>query len=156
MAEETAPHGENQEQDTTDWKSEARKWEQRAKDNKKVADDNAGAAQRLVDLEDAAKSVEQKTADRIAGLEKQLAETAHAALVARIQAKHSISDDDAALFLTGSDVDALEKQAARLAERSADQKKNGNVARNEGDAKSAGRGDEAMRDTVRRLFGNED
>lgn len=151
MAEETAPHGESQEQnDTTDWKSEARKWEQRAKDNLTAAKANEGAAQRLAALEDANKTADQKTADRIAGLEKQLAETTRSALVSRVQAKHSISDEDAALFLTGVDADALEKQAARLAQRASDQKKQGNVARTEGDAKK--HGERQDNEWVDRLF----
>jgi len=39
------------------------------------------------------------------------------ALRFRIAAKHSISDEDAELFLTGSDEETLTKQAARLVER---------------------------------------
>ena len=73
-------------QDNTDWKAEARKWEDRAKANRKEADDNKGAAQRLADLENASKSEADKTADRITSLEKQLAEASRSALVARIQA----------------------------------------------------------------------
>lgn len=141
------------ENDATDWKAEARKWEQRAKDNKKAADDNAGAAQQLADLQNASKTAEQKTADRIAGLEKQLAETARVALVARIQAKHSISDEDADLFLTGADAEALEKQAARLAARDSERKKDGNVAPREGDAKNTSDGKKAdMREFTKNLF----
>lgn len=39
------------------------------------------------------------------------------ALRLRVAAKHGISDDDADLFLTGTDRDTLEAQAKRLAER---------------------------------------
>lgn len=39
------------------------------------------------------------------------------ALRFRVAAKHSISEDDADLFLTGTDEATLEKQAARLVER---------------------------------------
>ena len=39
------------------------------------------------------------------------------ALRFRVAAKHGISDEDADLFLTGSDAETLEKQAARLMER---------------------------------------
>lgn len=35
----------------------------------------------------------------------------------RVAAKHGISDEDADLFLTGTDADTLERQAARLVER---------------------------------------
>lgn len=39
------------------------------------------------------------------------------ALRFRVAAKHGITDDDAELFLTGSDAETLERQAARLVER---------------------------------------
>lgn len=143
-------------QDNTDWKAEARKWEDRAKANRKEADDNKGAAQRLADLENASKSEADKTADRITSLEKQLAEASRSALVARIQATHGISDEDADLFLTGSDKEAIEKQAARLAARTSEQKKQGNVARREGDAKNKNEGkpEQEWRESVRTLFGS--
>lgn len=80
-----------------------------------------------------ARAGEQATAEeRIAALEKQNGQLAHERLVARIQAKHGISEDDAALFLTGADEDALNAQAARLAERDQNQKKQGGIAPNEG------------------------
>lgn len=137
--------------------AESRKWESRAKDNKKLADDNAGAAQRLADLENANKTEADKAADRIAALEKQVADQSRIALVARIQAKHGITDEDADLFLTGADADALEKQAARLAARDGEQKKKqSGVSRNEGDAKNKGKSDEEWRESVRGLFGATD
>lgn len=45
-----------------DWKAEARKWEQRAKEN-------SAAAKRLADIEEANKTAEQKAAERQAELE---------------------------------------------------------------------------------------
>lgn len=144
-------------QDSTDWKAEARKWEDRAKANRKEADENKGAAQRLADLENANKSEADNTADRIASLEKQLAEKSRSEMVARIQAKHGISDEDADLFLTGADADALEKQAARLSARDSDQKKKqSGVSPNEGDAKNKGKSNEEWRESVRSLFGSAD
>ena len=53
-------------QDQTDWKSEARKWETRAKEN-------TSAAQRLAELEEEKKSDEQKVAERIAAAESRAA-----------------------------------------------------------------------------------
>lgn len=101
----------------TDWKAKyeeaighSRKWEQRAKDN-------ADAARRLADIENASKTAEQQNADKIAALEQKLAASERTALVARVQATHGISDEDAALFLTGADEAALTAQAKRLAER---------------------------------------
>ena len=93
------------------------------------------------------------TEDRVAELEGKLAESAHAALKARIQAKHGISDDDAALFLTGADEAALEAQAKRLAERESDRKRNNNVSPREGTENPVGEGkDAALRDFTRNLF----
>lgn len=162
MAEETTPHGEQGENDqdgksaetqATDWKAEARKWEQRAKDNKARADANDEAARKLAGIEDANKTAETKTAERITALEKQLADSQRAALVARVQASHGISDEDAALFLTGSDEDALTAQAKRLAERADEQKKNGNRAPKEGGTTTTSDGKEDLRTFARNLFG---
>jgi len=51
----------------TDWKSEARKWEDRAKANKTAAD-------RLAELEEANKTAEQKAQERLAAAEKRAAD----------------------------------------------------------------------------------
>lgn len=73
------------------------------------------------------KTAEQKFNDRITELEAQVSSSKSEAVRARIQAKHAISDEDAALFLTGSDPDQLEKQAKALADRVADRKSSGPV-----------------------------
>lgn len=67
------------------------------------------AAANLSDLEKAQKAAQ----DAQEAAAKATAE----ALRLRIAAKHGISDEDADLFLTGSDNETLEKQAARLVER---------------------------------------
>lgn len=67
------------------------------------------AAANLSDLEKAQKAA----ADAQADAAKATAE----ALRLRIAAKHGISDEDADLFLTGSDMETVEKQAAALAAR---------------------------------------
>lgn len=51
---------ESQPDPETDWKAEARKWEQRAKDNAKTARENQTAAQRLAEIEESSKSELQK------------------------------------------------------------------------------------------------
>ena len=78
-------------------------------------------------------------------IEQQLADlaTKHAAAEARalrsdIAAKHGLSTEDRDLFLTGSDEATLEAQAKRLAERNAEQKKNGNRAPREGRTTTTG------------------
>jgi hypothetical protein len=101
---------------------------------------------------DGAKTVEQKLAD----LEKKHADAEARALRSDIAAKYGLSADDRDLFLTGSDEASLEAQAKRLAERVADQKKQGNRAPKEGRTTTTGTGDEDMRVAVRGLFGRSD
>jgi hypothetical protein len=151
MAEENAPHGE-QEQDTTDWKAKyeealehSRKWEGRAKENKARAD-----------ALEAGQTDAEKLANDLATLREELGAAKRSALVSRVQATHGISDEDAALFLTGTDEDTLTKQAARLAERTVDHKKQGNVAPKEGDSKTSGADDTEMREFARNLFDSAD
>lgn len=111
---------------------------------------NAEAAQKLAELEEANKSEVQKAADRAAEAER-LAEQARAeALRWRVAAKHGISDEDAELFLTGTDEETLTKQAERLTERVADRKKNGNVVPKEGSTSQPK--DDELRAFTRQLF----
>ena len=63
-------------QETTDWKSEARKWEDRAKENK-------SAAEELASIKEAQKTEQQKLEDRAAA-EKKAEENAKDALRARV------------------------------------------------------------------------
>jgi hypothetical protein len=111
--------------DDVDWKAEARKWEQRAKENK-------SAAERLAEIEDAKKDEIQKATEKTAAAEKAAAEAKAEALRWKVAAKHGISDEDADLFLTGTDEETLTKQAERLSERVADRKKQSNHVPREG------------------------
>ena len=108
-----------------DWKAKAREWEKRAKAN-------AGAATKLAEIEEASKSEAQKLADAKAAADQAAAEAKAEALRWRIAAKHQISDEDAELFLTGTDEDTLTKQAKRLTERDSERKKQGNRVSGEG------------------------
>lgn len=81
--------------------------ERQAADFKKRLDEIEAA--NLSDLEKAQKQAQ----DAQEAAAKATAE----ALRFRVAAKHGISDEDADLFLTGSDAETLEKQAARLMER---------------------------------------
>lgn len=89
-------------------------------------DDLRSKAQQFDAAQAASQTEAEKTAAKIAKLEQELQSTQTAALRSRIQAKHSISDEDAELFLTATDEATLNKQAERLAETVADRKKNGN------------------------------
>lgn len=96
---------------------------------------------------DGAKTVEDKVAD----LTRELEETKREALRRRVQAAHSISDEDADLFLTGTDLDTLTAQAKRLADREADRKKTGARAPLQGRTPTNGATDDPMREFVRNL-----
>lgn len=97
-------------------------------------------------------SAEDRFNARIAELERQNAELARNTLRARIQAKFKIEDDDADLFLTGTDEATLTAQAQRLADRDADRKKNGNRAPTEGRTPPIP-GADPVREYARNLFG---
>lgn len=97
-----------------------------------------------------AKSVEQQLADLTSKHEQAEAR----ALRSEIATRHGISAQDRDLFLTGSDEQSLEAQAKRLAERDADQKKNGNRAPKEGRTTTGEDKNKDIRDFTRNLFGS--
>lgn len=92
----------------------------------------------------------QTAEERIAALEKEIQATQREAMRRRVQAAHGISDEDADLFLTGTDEDTLTAQAKRLADRESERKKQNNVSPREGNNPQSGSDDE--RDFVRNLF----
>lgn len=93
--------------------------------------------------------------EKIANLEKEVEATKREALKRRIQAAHGISDEDADLFLTGSDEQSLAAQAKRLAEREAERKKQGGRVPTEGRIPTTP-GEDPMRDFTRKLFDRDD
>lgn len=119
---------------------------------KEQADKKFGDYNDLKSKAEGAKSVE----DKLAELEKKHAEAEARALRSDIAAKHGLSAEDRDLFLTGSDEAALEAQASRLAARTVEQKKSGNVAPKEGDTKNTGTGETETRDFAGELFGGTD
>lgn len=112
---------------------------------------NAEAAARLAEIEDAQKSEQQKAADRLAELERQVADAETRALRATIASSHGISAEDRDLFLTGADEETLAAQAKRLAERDSDRRKRNNHVPDEGDNPQPPQDD--RREFVRRLTG---
>lgn len=126
------------------------------KENAKYRTDakaNAEAAAELAKIRESQKTEAEKQAERLAELESE-AKTARAeALRLRIATKHGISDEDADLFLTGSDEETLTKQAERLAAREADRKKNGNRVPHEGSTPTPAAGEADRRAFVRQLTG---
>lgn len=96
--------------DTVDfWKAKAREQEKRAKAN-------ADAAQRLAELEDANKSEQQKLAEAAQQAQADAAQARAEALRYRVATKFGIADEEAELFLTGTDEDTLTRQGEALAE----------------------------------------
>lgn len=129
--------------DDVDWKAKSREWESRAKANK-------GAAEKLAAIEEANKTEAQRSADRLAAAEKDATDARREALKFKIAAKFAIGDEDADLFLSGTDEDTLTRQAKRLTEREADRKKQGNFVPREGTTPKPGSGDDL--EVVRALF----
>lgn len=122
--------------------------------------DLKAAAAELAALKESKKTDDEKVADRIAALEKDTADARAEAMRMRFAAKHGITDEDAALFLTGSDEETLSKQAARLAEvnaaKAAGDKKRTSVVKGEGTTNKNPAGDNEMREFTRQLFASAD
>jgi len=102
----------------TDWKSQARKWEQRAKENLAAAKANDDAAKRLAEIEEANKTEAEKTAERLAAAEKRAAELEAKALKAEVAAAKGVPVS----LLTGSTQEELEAAADALIEFRGEQK----------------------------------
>ena len=114
-------------------------------------DELKAKAAQFAAIEDAKKSDEQKWQERIEKLESELTGTRRDAEKARIQARYSISDEDAALFLTATDTEQLEAQAKALAERVTKQKKNGPTAPEQKGKPNEG-GSDPLRELARQVF----
>lgn len=104
-------------QETTDWKAEARKWEQRAKDNLAKVNELSPAAARLAEIEESNKTAEQKASERFTALEQSdrekdaaIAERDAKLLRYEIAAAKGL-DLKAALRLQGSTKEELEADA---------------------------------------------
>lgn len=94
--------------------------EEHAEERKRrqAAESAAAALQKQLDEINAANLSDLERAQKAAADAQAAADKAQAeALRYRIAAKNSISDEDAELFLTGTDEETLARQAARLVER---------------------------------------
>ena len=132
--------------DDTDWKAEARKWEQRAKEN-------APAAKRLAEIEEANKTEAQKAAEKMAAAEKRAAEAEAKVIRRELALEHKLTKEDAALLDTITDEDAMRALAARLSAGS-DTKPSGLHVPGEGKTPSAPNAD-PKREFLRSLTGRE-
>jgi hypothetical protein len=79
---------EEQAKSETDWKAEARKWEQRAKEN-------SSAAEKLAQIEESKKSELEKVTERIAATERERDQAKAEALRFRIANEYKLSQEDA-------------------------------------------------------------
>lgn len=129
-------------------------WKQKAREQEKRAKENAEAAKRLAEIEDANKSDAERAAGRIAELEEALRKQSTEALRFKVASKFGIGDEDADLFLTGSDEETLTKQAERLAAREGERKKQGNNVPREGNNPTS-TGDKSGAAFARALFSGE-
>jgi len=71
----------------TDWKAEARKWEQRAKDNKKALDEAAPKLKAFGELEEASKTELQKAQDAAKQYEDRMVEVLSTAVRAEVRSR---------------------------------------------------------------------
>lgn len=101
---------------TPDLSSELEKWKALARKNEQRAKENAEAAQRLTEIEEAQKTEQQKLADAAEQARREAAETAAELAKLRAAVKHGLSDDDLDLLGTGT-AEEIEARAERLAAR---------------------------------------
>ena len=138
-----AQESEVNEKPETDWKTEARKWERLAKENKT-------AAQRLAEIEEAQKTAEQKAAERLAEAERKAAEAERRVLIATEANTSGVP----VYILEGPRDDtpeALSAWAKEISDYAAGKRKQGNYVPNEGRTPQNGGPDET-REFVRNLF----
>jgi len=107
-------------------------WKKKSRENEARAKANAKAAEQLAAIEEANKSEAQKAADALAAANKAAEDAKADALRYRIASKFQVSDEDAELFLTGTDEETLTRQAKRHQELVGERKKTGNAVPREG------------------------
>lgn len=126
----------------TDWKAEAKKWETRSKENAK-------AAKRLAELEDADKTELQRAVDRAEAAEKRAAEFETAQQITAWKTEISATTGVPAQALRGTTKDELQAHADELKPLLGNR---GPIIPTAGQTPTTPPKDE--RDTVRRLFGS--
>lgn len=129
--------------ETTDWKSEARKWEARAKSN-------SDAAKRLEDIENQSKTELQKAAERAEAAERRIQEFESAQQVAKWKSEVSKDTGIPVEALSGSSLEDIAAHAAVLQPLIKPAPKGPRVP-NVGDTPSSTSGEDL--ETIRHLFG---
>lgn len=93
---------------------------------------NAKAAEKLAEIEAANLTEAQKAAAALAAAQSDAEKARADALRFKVAAKFQVNDEDADLFLTGTDEDTLTRQGQRYAELVGERKRNGNQVPREG------------------------
>lgn len=127
-------------------------WKEKARLQEKRAKENASAAKRLTELEEAQKTEAEKAAERIAAAEAEVAlvpAKVADALRDHLVDLHKIDSEDAELFLTAAEPELLLRQAARLVDQS-DTTKKGNHVPGEGRTPNPSKG--SVADTFAESF----
>lgn len=145
--EQTPPEGESE---TFDAEYVAKLRKENAK-YRTEAKSNAGAAKRLAEIEEAQKTVEEKTAERLAKAEQTARDAEARALRREVALEHKLSKDDAALLDAVTDEAAMRALAVRLG-GDVGKKKPNHVPREGNNSRPPGSTDE--REFVRGLFGS--
>lgn len=122
-----APAQEPDSQDT-DWKAEARKWEQRAKDANRRAKELEPLAAKVTEVEEASKSELQKAQERAEAAEEALGEATLVAARAEVAAAKGVP----AALLYGDSREALEASADALLAFRDETARKGNYVPSEG------------------------
>ena len=131
--------------DEIDWKSKAREWEKRAKDNKSAAD-------RLAEIEAANQTEAEKAAARLAKAEQDAVEARAEATRYKIATESKLSAEDAALLEHVTSEDGMRLIAQRLAGSESDKKQQGLHVPGEGKSPASAESEELR--VARSLFGN--
>lgn len=124
-------------------------WKQKAREQEKRAKENAEAARRLSEIEDASKSEAQRAAERLTEAEKRAAEAEARVLRRDIAIENKLTAEDAALLDTITDEAAMRLLAQRLA--GSDRTTNKNHVPREGNNHRPS--SDPMREFARDLFG---
>lgn len=99
--------------ETTDWKADAEKWKAHSRKWEGVAKQNADAAKRLAEIEEAQKTAEQKAADKAAEAAAQAAKAQREADVLRVAMRKGLTETQAKR-LQGESLEELEADADEL------------------------------------------
>jgi hypothetical protein len=100
----------------TDWKAEARKWEQRAKENYGRLQEVQPLADQFRQLEEASKTEAQRMQEALEASNRARDEQAAETLRMRVAMKHGLAADDLDLLNGAGDEEQLSARAQRLAE----------------------------------------